>query len=263
LIAGGRCVLTETIIMDSTLDLPFLEFSPTPLTPPSYFITTILRRATSRKDVYYNLSPRAVEIFENIGFVAHILPNDHAVNDIRAKWATNVEDVLLLYPDLQHTGHTTTDISMESHTDAVTEACHTAALIFWLLFLDDHEYLAPFSIDVFHYLVRKLRYALSYGSMDVWVKTAPEAHTWICLLGIAVASNLDDRVWFSLRHGQSVICIESKGASAFLHSWNTYDWANQRCKKKTMAAAAEEGILSEEGKEKDGREGKQKVIWRN
>ena len=85
------------MIIDSTLDLPFLEIPPTSRTPPGYLIATILRRATSRKDAYYNLSPRAIEIFENIGFMAYIWPNDYASVDIRVKWANNVEDLLLLH----------------------------------------------------------------------------------------------------------------------------------------------------------------------
>jgi hypothetical protein len=123
--------------MDSTLDIPFLEI------PPSYFTSAILRRATSKKGGYYNLSYCAIEVFEDIDFVAYFWPDEPAVIGIRAKWATKVGGLLLLYPDHQHTGHNTNDVSIESDTDAITLACHTAALIFWLLFLADHEYLAP------------------------------------------------------------------------------------------------------------------------
>jgi hypothetical protein len=233
--------------MDSTLDIPFLDIPPTPLTPPSYFISAILRRAASKKGGYYNLSPRTIEIFEDIEFVARLWPDDPAVIGIRLKWATKVEDLLLLYPDHQDTGYNTNDVSIESDTEAITQSCHTAALIFWLLFLDDYEYLAPFSMDFLQLLVEKLRYAISCGSMDTWVRTAPEAHTWVCLLGTAASVRLEDRVWFSIRHGQPVTCIESKGASVLLQSWCIYDWANQRRKEKMMmVAAAEEDILSEE-----------------
>jgi hypothetical protein len=240
--------------MDSTLDIPFLDVPPTPLTPPSYFISAILRRAASKKGGYYNLSTRTIEMFEDIKYVAHLWPDDPAVIGIRAKWATKVEDLLLLYPDNQDTGFNTSDVSIESDIDAITQACDTAALIFWLLFLDDHEYLTPFSMDVLQLLVGKLRYAISCGSMDTWVRIAPEAHTWVCLLGTAVSVKLDDRVWFSLRHGQPVICIESKGASVLLQSWIIYDWANRRRKEKMRVAAGEkEDVLSEERQGTDER----------
>lgn len=225
--------------MDTTLNIPFLDIPPTPLIPPSYFISAILRRAASKKGGYYNLSSRTIEMFEDIESVAHLWPDDPAIIGMRGRWATRVEDLLLLYPDQQDTGHNTNDVSLESDTDAITQACHTAALIFWLLFLDDHEYLAPFSMGVLQVLVGKLRYAISCGSMDTWVRTAPEAHTWVCLLGTAASVRLDDRVWFSIRHGQPVICIESRGASVLLQSWSFYDWANQRRKRKMMVAVAE------------------------
>jgi hypothetical protein len=233
--------------MDSTLDIPFLDIPSTPLTPPNYFISAILRRAASKKGGYYNLSPRTIEIFEDIESVAHLWPDDPAIICIRAKWATRVEDLLLSYPDHQDTGHNTNHVPIKSNAEAINQACYTAALIFWLLFLDDYDFLAPFSMDVLQLLVKKLRYAISCGSMDTWVRTAPEAHTWVCLLGTAVSVKLDDRVWFSLRHGQPVICIRCKGTSVLLQSWSIYDWANQKRKEKIMMArAAEEDILSEE-----------------
>jgi hypothetical protein len=231
--------------MDFTLDIPFLDIPPSPPHPPGYFISAILRRATSEKGGYYNLSPSTIEIFEDIESLVSFWPDDQAAIGIRMKWATIVRD-LLLYPDHRHTRHNTNDVTLESDIKAITQACYIAALIFWLLYLDDHEYLAPFSIDTLQLLVGKLRNAISRGSMDTWVRTAPEAHTWVCLLGTAASLKLDDRVWFSLRHGQPVICLESKGASVFLQSWSIYDWANQRCKAKMAeAAAGDVGISSD------------------
>jgi hypothetical protein len=234
--------------MDSTLDIPFLDIPPAPLTPPTYFTSAILRRAISRKGGYYNLSPDAIELFEDIEFVANFLPEEPAAIDIRAKWVTKVED-LLLSTDHQDGRDNPDYVSIESDADAIMQACHTAALIFWYFFLDDY-YVAPFRMAVLQYLVRRLQYALSRGSMDTWVRTAPEALTWICLLGTAAASDMNDRVWFSLRHGQPVICIEGKGASVFLQSWNMYNWANRR-RKERMMAAEEEGIFSVKGEERD------------
>ncbi|KAJ6037029.1 hypothetical protein N7540_001308 [Penicillium herquei] len=251
------CVLTEAIIMDSTLDIPFLDIPPTPLTPPSHLVSAILRRAASKIGGYYNLSPCTIEIFKDIECVAQIWPDDPAVIDIRVKWATIVEDLLLFYPDHKLPGHNAKYIPIKSDSEAMTQACHTAGLIFWLLFLDDDDYLPPFSMAFLQFLVEKLRYAISCGSMDTWVRTAPEAHTWVCMVGTAASSKLDDRIWFSLRHGQPVTCIVSTGASVLLQSWSIYDWANQRRKQKMMVAALEdqEGFLSVERQEIDEIEG--------
>lgn len=227
--------------MDSTLDIPFLDIPPTPITPPKYFTSAILRRAAARKGSYYNISPATIQIFEEIDSIDHLLPDEPAAIDIRAKWTTKVEDTLLLSSDDQNTRGRTDDVSIESNADPIAQACHTAAFIFWYLFLD--ESLVPFRMAVLQSLVRKLQYALSRGGMDSWVRIAPEAHTWVCLLGTAAALDLDDRVWFSLRHGQPVICIESKGASVFLQSWIMYNWANQRRKERMVA---EEDIVDED-----------------
>jgi hypothetical protein len=234
LFPGCRGVLSEAIIMDSTLDIPFLDIPPTPLIPPSYFICAILRRAASKKGGYYNLSPSTIEIFGEIASVTSFGSDEPR---FRAKWAAKLEGLLLLYVEPQYTGQKPNDDFLESDTEAITQACHMAALIFWLLFLDDHEYLAPFSMDVLQVLVDRLRFAVSCGSMDTWMRTAPEAHTLVCLLGTAASIKLDDRIWFSLRHGRAVSCIESRKASVLLHSWSIYDWANQRRKVKMMAAA--------------------------
>jgi hypothetical protein len=131
----------------------------------------------------------------------------------------------------------TNNVRFELGKEAINQACHTAAWIFWFLFLEDHEYLAPFSEDVLQLFVDKLRFAVSRANMDTWMRTAPEAHTLVCLLGTAASFKLDDRGWFSLRYGRAVSCIESKKASVLLQSWSIYDWANHRRKVKMMAAA--------------------------
>ncbi|KAJ5770948.1 uncharacterized protein N7511_002999 [Penicillium nucicola] len=244
------CVLTEAIIMDSQLDIPFLDIPPTPLAPPTYFTSAILRRAAHRERRYYNLSRAAIEIFEDIDVVARLLPDHPSAIDLRAKWAAKTEH-LLLSSDHQQNRGSNDDIFIEPHADAITQACQTAALIFWYLFLDD-EYVAPFRMTVLQRLVRKLQYAISSGSMDTWVRVAPEAHTWICLLGTAAALDMNDRVWFSLRHGQPVICIEGRGASVFLQSWSMYSWANRRRNERMMAA--EGGDVISEGEHGFGRE---------
>ncbi|KAJ5297435.1 hypothetical protein N7508_007684 [Penicillium antarcticum] len=243
------CVLTEAIIMDSALEIPFLNIPPTPLMPPTYFTSAVLRRAANREGGYYNLSHEVIEIFEHIDFITHVLPDGPGAVDIRAKWTAKMEDFSLSI-DYQQTQENTDDGSIKSDADAITKACQTAALIFWYFFLDD-EYVASFSMTVLQHLVRKLKYALSRGSMDTWVRTAPEAHTWICLLGTAAALDMNDRVWFSLRHGQPVICIESRGASVFLQNWSMYSWANRR-RNERMRATAEEDILPEETQKSDG-----------
>lgn len=231
---GCRAVLTEAIITDSTLDIPFLDIPPTPLIPPSYFIGANLYRAANKKGGYYNPSPSTIELFREIESVISLRSDKPG---IRAKWATNIEDLLLLYMEPQYNAQNTTDDFFESGKKAINQAYHTAALIFWFLCLDDHEYLAPFSVDVLQTFVEKLRFAVSYPSMDTWIRTAPEAHTLVCLLGTAASFKLDDRVWFSLRYGRAVSCIESRNASVLLQSWSIYDWANHRRKIKMMAAA--------------------------
>jgi hypothetical protein len=238
--AGRRCVLTEAIIMDSKLEIPFLDIPPTPLTLPTYFTSAILHRVANREGGYYNLSREAIEVFEDIDFIAHLLPDGPGAMALRTKWAAKVQDVLFSpsHPQSQdHTDH----VSIESDADAMTKACQTAALIFWYFFLDD-EYIAPFSMTVLQRLVRKLQYALSCGSMDTWVRTAPEAHTWVCLLGTAAALDMNDRMWFSLRHGQPVICIESRGASVFLQSWSMYSWAKLKRNERMMAAKEQDSL---------------------
>ncbi|KAJ5369334.1 uncharacterized protein N7496_009094 [Penicillium cataractarum] len=167
-------VLSEAIIIDTTLDIPFLDVPPTPLVPPSFFISAILRRAATKKGGYYNLSPSTTEIFREIQSVISLQSDEPG---IRAKWASRIAP-LLLSLDHRHTGQFINDEFLVSDTEAISEACHVAALIFWLLFLDDHEYLAPFSMDVLQLLVEKLRFAVSCGSMDTWMRTAPEAHTF-------------------------------------------------------------------------------------
>lgn len=225
--------------MDSTLDIPFLDIPPTPLTPPTHLVSAILRRAASRIGGYYNLSPRTIEIFEDIECVAQLSPDNPAAIDVRVKWATKVEDLLLSYPVHRIPGYNAKHIPIKSDTEAMIQACHTAGLIFWLLFLDEGDYLAPFSMAFLQFLVEKLRYAISCGSMGTWVRTGPEAHTWVCMIGTAASLKLDDRIWFSLRHGQPVSCIASTGTSVLLQSWSIYDWANHRRKRKMMVAAVE------------------------
>jgi hypothetical protein len=222
--------------MDSKLDIPFLDVPPTPLTPPTYFTSAILRRTANREEDHYNLSREAIEIFEDIDFIARLLPDDPGAINLRTRWAAKMED-LLLSPTHPQRRDDTDHVPIESDVDAITKACQTAALIFWYFFFDD-EFIAPFRMTVLQCFVRKLQYTISRGSMDSWVRTAPEAHTWICLLGTAAALDLNDRVWFSLRHGQPVTCIESRGASVFLQSWSMYSWANLRRNKRMMAAEA-------------------------
>jgi hypothetical protein len=205
------------------------------------------------KGSYYNLSSRTVEIFEDIDIAAHVPRDDPAAIESRTKWANQLQD-RHRFSDV-HDGQKNNDnFSIESDADAITQSCHTAALIFWYLVLGD-EYSSPYSRTGLQILVRKLKYALSRGSMDTWVRSAPEAHTWICLLGTAAALDLNDRVWFSLRHGQPVICIETKGSSVFLESWRMYDWANRR-RKELMAGEEEEGNIWGEREEREAREEK-------
>jgi hypothetical protein len=229
--------------MDSTLDIPFLDIPPTPLTPPRYFISAILRRSTRGNGGYYNLAPRTIRIFEDIDSVTHFPSEEPAAIAIRTKWATRLKEIVQPL-DHEDTQDITDGTSIKSDADAITQACQSAALIFWYLFLDD-EYVGPFCMNFLQRLVQKLRYALCRGSMDTWVRTSPEAQIWICLLGTAAALDLNDRVWFSLRHGQPVICVESKGASVFLQSWSMYSWANQRRKERLMGAK-EDDVLPRE-----------------
>lgn len=236
--------------MDSTLDIPFLDIPPTPLTPPTYLTSAILRRAISRKGVYYNLSSQTIEIFEEIDVAAHVPRDNPAAIEIQTKWANQLKD-RHRFSDVHDRQNNNDDPSIESDVDAITQSCHTAALIFWYLFLDN-EHSSPSPMAGLQILVRRLQYALSRGSMDTWVRSAPEAHTWICLLGTAAALDLNDRVWFSLRHGQPVICIETKGPSVFLESWRMYDWANRR--RKEMMVGEEEGIVSGEREKREARE---------
>lgn len=231
------CVLTEAIIFDTELDIPGLEIPPTPLSPPLCLITATLKRAAHQTG-YYNLSHEAIMMWEEIRLICRYADEQHL--------GTSTEEHLFDLTKTQYRSRLDTKINEDDEprekvppsgsVSGINESCHAAALIFWYLF-DDH-----FSVEdeTLQKLVNNLKDALSRTTMDAWIRCSPEAHTWICLVG-AVASPpcSEDRVLFSLRHGQPVVCIRSEGASLYVDCWKTYDWLNRRRKLRSSGIARE------------------------
>ncbi|KAL2810097.1 hypothetical protein BJX63DRAFT_434619 [Aspergillus granulosus] len=230
------CILQESVIHDLQFDLPWVQVPPTPLTPPSYLISAALRRAKSRHDAFYSLSPKAIRIFEDIEFTCKYLASLTAGSSLplslhahlQASWRAQIEVALSATGPAAHPTPLTGPASM-------TMACHAAALIFWYL-LDDFSPLAPSSLQI---LVDGLKRALICSSTEIWVRIAPEAHTWMCMIGAAASIMRNDRIFFTLRHGQPVICVQSQGASIFLEGWGVYDWGSQWRKARMLVPAAD------------------------
>ncbi|KAF9885050.1 hypothetical protein FE257_000781 [Aspergillus nanangensis] len=215
------CTLTEAIIFDTKLDIPFLDVPDTLPTPPTYLISAMLSRAT-RANGRYSVSAEVIHIFEEIHSAALYLADEYhgplqrsRFELTRAKWHYRLQRAV---PQDNNSPATRTT-SDPTPPDGISQSCHVAALIYWFL-LDDFF---PASSDTLQRLVDDLKAALVGTTMDTWVKCAPEAHTWICLVGAAAACNVDDRAWFSLRHGQPVICIRSEGPELYLQCWGVYN----------------------------------------
>ncbi|KAL5364975.1 hypothetical protein BJX96DRAFT_181318 [Aspergillus floccosus] len=221
------CVMTEAIIFDLELGIPGVEVPATPLTPPACLLTAALKRAAHQAG-YYNLSRDAITIFQDISLVCrysdarYVGTTDERrlYSSTKAKWRGQLQRRISQGLDEPDSSHPSTP-------NGIFQSCHAAALLFWYLF-DVY-----FSVDAItlQALVRTLKSAVVKASMDTWIRCSPEAHTWICLVGaVATTPCSDDRVWFSLRHGQPVTCLRSEGPSLYLDSWKTYDWLNRRRK---------------------------------
>ncbi|GFF22911.1 hypothetical protein IFM61606_04259 [Aspergillus udagawae] len=221
------CVLTEAVIFDSEFDIPGLDIPPTPLAPPTNLVTAALKRAAHQTG-YYNLSPEAITIFQDISLICRYLDGYYVAstgeeslyNSTKIKWRNQLQQKISQRHDAPENDHPST-------SNGIDQSCQAAALIFWYL-LDDY-----FSVNAstLQNLVQTLKDSLVKTSMDTWIRCSPEAHTWICLVGVVASSPCsDDRAWFSLRHGQPVVCIRSEGASLYLDCWRTYDWLNRRRK---------------------------------
>ncbi|KAL2808448.1 hypothetical protein BJX63DRAFT_424608 [Aspergillus granulosus] len=195
------CILQESVIHDLQFDLPWVEVPPTPLTPPLYLIYAALYRAKFKREAYYSLSPKAICIFEDIKFACEYLASLTASSSLplslyahlQASWRAQIEVALSATGPAAHPTPLTGPMAM-------TIACHAAALIFCSL---------QILVD------------------EIWVRGATEAHTWICMVGAAASIIRNDRIFFTLRHGRPVTCVQSQGASIFLESWAIYDWGNQ------------------------------------
>jgi hypothetical protein len=223
----SRCVLTEAVIFDSEFRIPGLDIPPTPLAPPTCLLTAALKRAAHQTG-YYNLSREAITAFQEISLVCRYQDGHYVAstgeeglyNSTKIKWRNQLQQKISQRHDAPENVHPST-------SNGIDQSCQAAALIFWYL-LDDY-----FSVDAgtLQKLVQTLKDALVKTSMDTWIRCSPEAHTWICLVGVVACSPCsDDRVWFSLRHGQPVVCIRSEGPSLYLDCWRTYDWLNRRRK---------------------------------
>ncbi|KAL2786714.1 hypothetical protein BJX66DRAFT_346670 [Aspergillus keveii] len=218
------CILQESVIHDLQFDLPWVEIPPTLLTPPSHLISAALRRAKFQHEAYYTLALKAIHIFEDIEFACEYLASlttssplpPSVYVHLQESWRTQIEAALSTFGSVEHPTPLTGPMAM-------TIACHAAALIFWYL-LDDFFPLSPSSLQM---LVDGLKRALACSSTEIWVRAAAKAHTWICMVGAAASMKRSDRIFFVLRHGQPVSCMQSQGASIFLESWAIYDWANQ------------------------------------
>ncbi|KAL5366621.1 hypothetical protein BJX96DRAFT_161240 [Aspergillus floccosus] len=222
------CVMTEAIIFDSELEIPGLDIPPTPLVPPICLLTAALKRAAHQTG-YYNLSREAITIFQNIILVSSYFDKEYMgtteerrlYDSTKTKWRNRLRQKISRDQDSPGTVYPS--------TNGIDQPCYAAALIFWY-HLDEY-----FSIEtsVLQSLVQSLRDTLVRTSMDTWIRCSPEAHTWICLVGAAASRHSsEDRVWFSLRHGQPVVCIRSEGPSLYLDCWRTYDWLN--CRRKLL-----------------------------
>ncbi|KAL4865831.1 hypothetical protein BDV12DRAFT_199801 [Aspergillus spectabilis] len=250
------CVVTDAVINDTQLDVPFLDIPPTSLDPPPYLISAILHRAES-KIGYYNLSPEAIRIFKDIELVSEYHTDSMLTNnslecllasEIHRSWRADLGTTLLFPHTTEETPIATTEAA------AITQSCHAAALIFfYLLSLD-----APLPTtttclsppEILYLLVNNLKSSLSRASMDSWVRTAPEAHSWVCMLGAAASMDHSDKVFFSLRHGQPVICVRGQGASVFLESWRMFEWGSLR--RRVLVAGCEGGGEGEYGEGEGG-----------
>ncbi|KAL3440823.1 hypothetical protein BJX65DRAFT_314407 [Aspergillus insuetus] len=218
------CILQESVIHDLQFELPWVEIPPTLLTPPSYLISAALRRAKFKHDAYYTLSLKAIYILKDIEFACEylaslttsspLLPSLYV--HLQDSWRAQIEATLSTFGSVEHPTPLTGPMAM-------TIACHAAALIFWYL-LDDFFPLSPSSLQI---LVNGLKSALACSGTEIWVRAAAEAHTWICMVGAAASMIRSDRIFFALRHGQPVTCVQSQGAPIFLESWAIYDWGNQ------------------------------------
>jgi hypothetical protein len=197
------------------------------LAPPTNLVTAALKRAAHQTG-YYNLSPEAITIFQDISLICRYLDGYYVAstgeeglyNSTKIKWRDQLQQKISQRHDAPENDHPST-------SNGIDQSCQAAALIFWYL-LDDY-----FSINAstLQNLVQTLKDALVKTSMDTWIRCSPEAHTWICLVGVVASSPCsDDRAWFSLRHGQPVVCIRSEGASLYLDCWRTYDWLNRQRK---------------------------------
>ncbi|EAW11886.1 Zn(II)2Cys6 transcription factor domain-containing protein [Aspergillus clavatus NRRL 1] len=223
------CVMTEAIIFDSALDIPGVEIPPTPAKPPTFLVSAVLERAT-RETGFYTLSDEAIKIFKDIHTASRdfndFFPSgslDRPLSELtRIKWLNRVQRRI-------KRGFSTPDNPQLPTTNAIDECCGAAALVFWYI-LDDTSPIDPMVLE---YLVADLKTALLKTPVDTWIRRSPDAHAWICLVGAAAAArDSNDRAWFSLLLGQSIICIRSEGAGLYLEGWKMYDWLNRRRKRR-------------------------------
>ncbi|KAL3467163.1 hypothetical protein BJX64DRAFT_191736 [Aspergillus heterothallicus] len=217
------CVMTESIVFDYELDIPGLDIPATPLLPPTQLISGILERAAQQTG-YYILSREAIQIFKDIRLVC-TTPDKFLTKQIRTKWSERLQSRL----------NEDTHQFISNRLDA---PCYAAALIFFYL-LSDNDF-SPDSTGYFQLqtLVQGLKDTLIYTTTELWIRTSPEALTWISLIGAAASIPASpDRIWFSLRFGQPVMCIRSEGASLYMDCWMMYSWVNWRRKTRASVVA--------------------------
>ncbi|KAL4883973.1 hypothetical protein BJY04DRAFT_215856 [Aspergillus karnatakaensis] len=248
------CAVSEAVINDSGLDIPFLDIPPTTASPPSYLISAALWRAESKKG-YYNLPPEAIRILKDMEFVTKYYTDptstDSSLSQIHQSWRTALEHALSPSdsdtsttqntlktedPDPEPLSPTPTSTSSAS-ASAITASCHAAALIFIYLLPTATQNTSSITLtppSSLPLLANRLKTALFRVSMDTWIRTAPEAHSWICMLGAAASDTRGDRIFYCLRQGQPVTCLGNQGITVSWESWRLFEWAGGR--RKSMEA---------------------------
>ncbi|KAL3447416.1 hypothetical protein BJX65DRAFT_277373 [Aspergillus insuetus] len=249
------CVITSAIVFDSELDIPGIDIPPTPIFPPSRLVSATLDRAANRNG-YHHLSREAVQIFEDIRSVC-TTRDEFLRTQIKSEWREQLQKRFA--ETLLH--------DQTAAPDKIDAACRAAAMIFFFFLFDDEPpsdfdtntntdptsslftpttsstSTKPFtpatptpsttSITHLETLIADLKECLQKTSTDLWIRTSPEAITWVSLVGAAASLPASaDRIWFSLRFAQPVGCIRSEGAGLYIACWMLYDWLNSRRKEK-------------------------------
>ncbi|KAL2834104.1 hypothetical protein BJY01DRAFT_239231 [Aspergillus pseudoustus] len=213
------CVMTEAIVFASELEIPGIEIPSIPFAPPTQLLSGALERAAQQTG-YYNLSPEAVQIFKDIRLICKTLHKPESAKTT-ALWRDRLRSRL-------------TEGLCPIKTNRMDAACHAAALIFlYLLFHNEIGGPNTTMDSQLEILLQDLKIALLDTRTDTWIRSSPEALTWISLVGAAASIPASaDRIWFTLRFGQPVMCIRSEGASLYMDCWMLYSWVNLRRKDK-------------------------------